>query len=561
MERTEAEINFFGSVVGGSLSGDLEIRLDPDVPQETIKVGRLVVVEGERYFYFGIVSDVALGATGPEVLSAKPDLSRDLIRRSLLGTNLTADATVRPMLAIPKEVEIDGKAVPVYRTARRTPDALAALRSALGPARSLPPHFAPARLADKPDVDLVFGAEEEDRMFSVGSPMEMDELPLCIDLGRLAERSTAVFGKTGTGKTYLALVILTGLIRSGAASALVFDMHNDYGWTVKSESAAGHLPGLRQAFGNEIAVYSLDPEGTKSRGGKCDVAVEIPYENVHVGDVLLLSDILNLPPTAPDTLYLLYKTFGDGWLGALLGPERSELAAATGANELSLEALWRRLAFLERVDYLRPERAPGVEPADKRLFDDLQAGKSVVVEFGRWGDLKSYLLVANIIARRLHDRYVEATERAVAGGAEAPRQLVMVLEEAHRFLAPAVADNTVFGTIAREMRKFHVTLMVVDQRPSAIDDEVLSQIGTRFVGQLSDDRDLSAVTVGAAGGAGLRAVLATLESTRQVLVFGHAVPMPVVMNTKTYDEEFIKAHSGRGARKKATDEDVKRTFG
>ena len=163
MERTEAEINFFGGVVGGSLSGDLEIRLDPDVPQETIKVGRLVVVEGERYFYFGIVSDVALGATGPEVLSAKPDLSRDLIRRSLLGTNLTADATVRPMLAIPKEVELDGKAVPVYRTARRTPDALAALRSALGPARSLPPHFAPARLADKPDVDLVFGAEEEDR--------------------------------------------------------------------------------------------------------------------------------------------------------------------------------------------------------------------------------------------------------------------------------------------------------------------------------------------------------------------------------------------------------------
>jgi DNA helicase HerA-like ATPase len=555
------EIKFFGNVVGGSLSGDLEIRLDPDVPQETIKVGRLVVVEGERYFYFGIVSDVALGAAGPEVLSAKPNLSQDLIRRSLLGTNLTADATVRPMLSIPKEAEVDGKIVPADRVAHRTPEALAALRSELGPARSLPPHFAPTRLADKADMELVFGAEEEERMFAVGTPMEMDELPLCIDLARLAERSTAVFGKTGTGKTYLVLVILTGLIRSGAASALVFDMHNDYGWTVKSESAAGYLPGLRQAFGNKITVYSLDPESTKSRGGKCDVAVEIPYGDVQINDVLLLGDILNLPPTAPDTLYLLYKNYPKNWLAELLTGDRTELLERTRANEASLEALYRRLAFLERLGYLRPEPVPGAEPVENRLFDDLQAGKSVVVEFGRYGDLKSYLLVANIVARRLHDRYVEATERAVAAGTEPPRQLVMVLEEAHRFLAPTVAENTVFGTVAREMRKFHVTLTVIDQRPSAIDDEVLSQIGTRFVGQLSDDRDLGAVTVGAAGGAGLRAVLATLEGSRQVLVFGHAVPMPVVMNTRTYDEEFLRVHGGRGGGKKTTEEDVKRTFG
>jgi hypothetical protein len=37
--------------------------------------------------------------------------------------------------------------------------------------------------------------------------------------------------------------------------------------------------------------------------------------------------------------------------------------------------------------------------------------------------------------------------------------------------------------------------------------------------------------------------------------------MPVVLNTRTYDEEFIKTHSGRGTRKRATDEDVNRTFG
>jgi len=41
--------------------------------------------------------------------------------------------------------------------------------------------------------------------------------------------------------------------------------------------------------------------------------------------------------------------------------------------------------------------------------------------------------------------------------------------------------QTIFGTIAREMRKYFVTLLVVDQRPSGIDNEVMSQIGTALL--------------------------------------------------------------------------------
>jgi len=46
-----------------------------------------------------------------------------------------------------------------------------------------------------------------------------------------------------------------------------------------------------------------------------------------------------------------------------------------------------------------------------------------------------------------------------------------LIEEAHRFLDPATVRQTIFGTIAREMRKYFVTLLVVDQRPSGIDNE------------------------------------------------------------------------------------------
>ena len=84
------------------------------------------------------------------------------------------------------------------------------------------------------------------------------------------------------------------------------------------------------------------------------------------------------------------------------------------------------------------------------------------------------------------------------------------------------------------MRKYNVTLLVVDQRPSGIDDEVMSQLGTKLCCLLDNDRDVESVLSGVSGSRKLRAVLATLESKRQALVFGHALPMPVVVETREY---------------------------
>ena len=97
-----------------------------------------------------------------------------------------------------------------------------------------------------------------------------------------------------------------------------------------------------------------------------------------------------------------------------------------------------------------------------------------------------------------------------------------------------MAPQTIFGIIARELRKYNVTLMVIDQRPSGIDSEVMSQLGTRLTCLLDNDRDIDAVLSGTAGSRQLRGVLARLESKQQALIFGHAVPMPVVVHTRDY---------------------------
>jgi DNA helicase HerA-like ATPase len=116
-----------------------------------------------------------------------------------------------------------------------------------------------------------------------------------------------------------------------------------------------------------------------------------------------------------------------------------------------------------------------------------------------------------------------------------------VIEEAHKFLDPSVAGHTIFGNIARELRKYNVTLLIVDQRPSGIEDEVMSQIGTRVTCLLDNEADIRAVFSGVSGSNALREVLARLDTRQQALILGHAVPMPVVVRTRDYDQHFYAA--------------------
>jgi len=205
-------------------------------------------------------------------------------------------------------------------------------------------------------------------------------------------------------------------------------------------------------------------------------------------------------------------------------------------------AIQRKVGRMRKFGFMG-ESAPDGQDAVNRMVEMLTRGKSVVVEFGRYGnDLPAYIFVANYLTRRIHQRYVEMKEAAEGGGPD-PRKLVIAVEEAHKFLEPEIAGQTIFGTIARELRKYNVTLLIVDQRPSQIDAEIMSQIGTRITCALSDDRDISAVFSGVSGSAQLRGVLAGLESKQQALILGHAVPMPVVIQTAEYGEAIYAQYA------------------
>jgi len=82
---------------------------------------------------------------------------------------------------------------------------------------------------------------------------------------------------------------------------------------------------------------------------------------------------------------------------------------------------------------------------------------------------------------------------------------------------------------------------------------VMSQLGTRITALLSDERDIDAVFTGMRGGH-FKNILATLDTKQEVLVFGHAVPMEVVLRTRNFDEKLYAAvapHAGRSVQEKA----------
>jgi DNA helicase HerA-like ATPase len=149
------------------------------------------------------------------------------------------------------------------------------------------------------------------------------------------------------------------------------------------------------------------------------------------------------------------------------------------------------------------------------------------------------------------ERYEETRDPA-----DQPRPLMITVEEAHKFLNPTVARQTIFGQIARELRKYNVTLMVIDQRPSGIDPEVMSQLGTRVSGKLTEERDIEAVLTGVGGRSFLRGALESLDTRQQILVMGHAVPMPIQVHTRQYDEAFYKAMGLREGKRSAAQDAI-----
>ena len=507
-----------GLVVDGSLTDGVEVRLNRETSVEDLKVGTFVTIQGSRGRFFGVLTGISLGSSDPRLKHSPPDVDDPFIAQVVAGTVAYGSINVLPHLIMP-----------------------AVLGEGEGPeaAKTIPAHFSRAHSATEQDVAAVFGSEDRSH-FWIGNPLDM-ETKVCLDLDELVKRSIGVFGKSGTGKTFLTRLLLVGILQGGRASSLIFDMHSEYGWSGQDADRMVAVKGLKQLFPSRVSTFTLDRDSSVRRGSPVDEVVSIGYGEIEPEDVELLRETLNLSEVAASAAFNLQQRFGPGrWLQEFLEltgrQSLFDLASEIQVQPHALVSLHNRLTRLKRFGFLVEDAGPNSgSRAANSMIEHLERGQHVVLEFGRYGrDLTAYILVSNLLTRRIHDRYVALKEEAEGGKGREPRPLVIVIEEAHKFLAPSVASQTIFGTIARELRKYNVTLMVIDQRPSAIESEVMSQLGTRLTCLLDSERDIDAVLQGASGSRQLRGVLARLEPKQQALIFGHALPMPLVVRTRDY---------------------------
>ena len=536
-----------GYIVGGGLKANLQARLT--VPSQTVQEGAFVVIESGGWLFYGLVTDLLLGATDPRFADDQAD-QRFIpqLADMLKGQTLFTNAEVMAALMMERGPEPS------------SPDYDAWFQKVMDehirpePVKTVPQHHAGVRLAHAGDIAEIFGKAGEGAFFHIGGTLEQGH-PVCINLDKLVQRSAGIFGATGTGKSFLTRVILAGLIQRDKTAVLIFDMHNEYGPDDTASDTGLRVPGLKGKYPSKVRMVGLGREAM-IRGNRPDYTLEVAEADILPEDVLMLTQTLNLRDTTPTTLEALRSHFGpDSWFhefkklrvnayekdgdGKRVPAPDSVAAWAEGAgiHASAAEALHSKLRRLFNAPYIVEKPASN---ALKQMIENLDHGQHVVLSFGSFETDLDYLFVTNLLTRRIRNVWEKRTNDFRSGQKDAtePRPLVIAVEEAHKLLNREMASQTTFSTIAREMRKYYVTLLIIDQRPSQIYDEVMSQLGTRITGWLGDADDIQAVLTGLAGREALRGMLARLQPKEEVLMLGWGVPMPIVLRSRRYDEAF-----------------------
>jgi hypothetical protein len=129
--------------------------------------------------------------------------------------------------------------------------------------------------------------------------------------------------------------------------------------------------------------------------------------------------------------------------------------------------------------------------------------------------------------------------------------ILLVCEEAHRYIPndPTkgfASTRRAISRIAKEGRKYGVSLAIISQRPSELEPSTLSQCSTIFSMRLSNERDQNFVRAAIPDGAGDLLKFLPSLGTAETMVFGESVnlPMRIILNTLREDR---RPHSSSAA--------------
>lgn len=258
-------------------------------------------------------------------------------------------------------------------------------------------------------------------------------------------RHLAVLGQTGSGKTFLVSKIVSALSEMRLATPLIIDQNGEYRGWLRLASPMTNTPEDLLVTGTVVQRF-LDELGVTSYGRRG------------------------------------VRRFGRGRQVRLGSLDESEY------NQTDVENTWRppdsELADLdptEREETAWLLRGQGLHP--KKSID---LSRCTIVDLSTVPTLRLRQFLTKLFLEQLW-----AYQRS-----NPSHKMFLVLEEAHT-MAPSVHSSLAKGlveTLAREGRKFGITLCLVTQRPRWVDQTVLAQCSTAFVFRTSHGGDIEYIS-------------------------------------------------------------------
>lgn len=516
-----------GSITAASLSGGFKMRFIGEASPESLRLGQYLVIQGNVFRFLCMISDLSLSA------------SQDQLTNLLVSQGFRGEQEVQSVLPTlygrSLFVETDLQPLKMIKTISET-------KTEIYDPKTIPPHLSPVRRAREKDVSDVFGVIDSDNLWPLGQPIGMDfTIPINVD--KLLARSSGIFAISGAGKSFLAKVLIGAIISSKRGCVLIFDMHDEYGHYAIDEKKGTKTPGVKALFPDQTTLFTLD----SSSHEKFDAVLVIGTEDITISDLLALSNQIHLTEAQEGMLYQLERGLGEDWIAQLLEPDllvsREDMETISESTNVpidSLRSIIRKFYFsLGRFKFIKTGKH--AKKGINQILGALSKSTSVVLGFGRYkDDLSAYMLVSNLLTRRIRDEYVENINKKRQNPSlpEFPNLLIFI-EEAHKFLDKQAAKWSIFNKIAREMRKYKVSLCIIDQRPSTIDPDVMSQIWSRFIMTLAHTTDIEAVLSGMKNASNMRTIVYSLEQ-QEALCFGFAFPMPSTIRVADFGSSLFK---------------------
>lgn len=375
-------------------------------------------------------------------------------------------------------------------------------------------------------------ASEGDVAVRVGYIKQDASIPAMVKTDELLGKHFAVLGTTGTGKSCAVALILRRILEANPlAHILLLDVHREYAAAFKDFGEIITPANLVLPFWllNFEEMTEIIIAGQKNREADIEILREL---------IPLAKRRYKGGRTSDNASKLRSKEGDDGTIG-VDSPYPYRISDITGLLD---EALGKLELKGELAPYKRLKARIEQISRDARysfMFGSLTVHDSMAEIIGHLfripvngkpitilelGGLPSEIInvVVSVLARMAFDF-------GLWSGGQVP--ITFVCEEAHRYVP---FDDTLgfeptkraISKIAKEGRKYGVSLCIVSQRPAELDPTILSQCSTVFSMRLTNERDQALLRAGISDAAASLLEFMPTMGTGEAIAFGEGVSLP-----------------------------------